>query len=107
MSRYELIAEALQEKVNLGELTLEEANKINDLAYSKYVEEASKENKDLELIDKLRELVEAGTVKLSKEDTECIQKLIDGAEKGDEETAETDEPKEEEPSDEAQETPAE
>ena len=117
MTKYEMIAEALQEKVNNGELTLEDANKINDLAYEKYygsvVEEASNENKDLELIDELRALVEAGKVKLEKDDIKCIKKLIKNAEGEEEstpaeedgeketekkdETSENDESKEEEP----------
>lgn len=82
MSKYEQIVEALQNKVDNGELTLEDANRLNDLAYDKYVLEASDE-KDLELIDELRSLVEAGKVKLSKDDVKCIKELIDSAEDDD------------------------
>lgn len=39
MSKYEIIFEALQSKVNLGELTIEDAEVINNLAYEKYVVE--------------------------------------------------------------------
>lgn len=37
MTKYDIIFEALQERVNSGELTLEDANIINDLAYEKYI----------------------------------------------------------------------
>ena len=45
---YNVIFEKLQEKLNNGELTIEQANEVNDLAFDKYVfddmfEEATKE----------------------------------------------------------------
>lgn len=42
MDKYEVIFESLQERVNKGELTMEQAERLNDLAYTKYVTEASK-----------------------------------------------------------------
>ena len=39
MTKYEIIFETLQDKVNSGELTIEEAEVLNDLAYEKYVTE--------------------------------------------------------------------
>ena len=38
MNRYNIIFEALQERVELGELTVEQAEVLNDIAYEKYVE---------------------------------------------------------------------
>lgn len=37
MTKYEIIFESLQEKVNSGELSLEDASVINDIAYEKYI----------------------------------------------------------------------
>ena len=36
MTKYEIIHEALQDKVNSGELTVEDAEILNDMAYEKY-----------------------------------------------------------------------
>ena len=36
MTKYEIMYEALQEKVNSGELTVEDAEILNDIAYEKY-----------------------------------------------------------------------
>ena len=47
MDRYDLIVEELQRRIDAGELSLEDANKINDEAFAKYVgEEASTEDTD-------------------------------------------------------------
>ena len=42
MNDYELIAMNIQEKVDMGELTIEEANYLNDRAYEMYVSEAAR-----------------------------------------------------------------
>ena len=101
MTKYEKIAEVLQERVDNGELSLNDAERLNDLAYQKYVieaegfiEEAANESKDLELIDKLRALVEAGKVKLGKDDIKCIKELIEDAEDDDEKPEDTEQPAE-------------
>lgn len=39
MTKYNLIFKTLQSKVNSGELTLEQAEEVNELAYQKYVTE--------------------------------------------------------------------
>lgn len=39
MESYNAIYEELQNRVNSGELTVEEANVLNDMAYDKYVGE--------------------------------------------------------------------
>lgn len=43
MNRYMEIADELQRRVDAGEMTLEAAEKINDLAYAKYIGEAPEE----------------------------------------------------------------
>lgn len=40
MTRYEKIFESLQEKVNSGEMTFEEAEELNDIAFEKYATES-------------------------------------------------------------------
>lgn len=47
MNKYEIIFESLQDMVNSGDLTLEQANEINDLAYEKYVIEAGLTQKQI------------------------------------------------------------
>lgn len=39
MTKYSLLAEAIQEKLDNGELSLEDANVLNDMAYEKYADE--------------------------------------------------------------------
>ena len=39
MTKYEIMYEALQEKVNSGELTVEDAEILNDIAYDRYAED--------------------------------------------------------------------
>ena len=55
MKKYDIIFEALQQKVESGELTFEEASTLNDIAFEKFAddeteyveaEEASKEDGD-------------------------------------------------------------
>lgn len=118
MNKYDLILEKLQDQVDRGVISFEDAEKVNMLAFEKYgchelVEEASGENNDLELIDELRGLIEAGKLKLDKEDTEYIKELIKDAEeddddekeekkeKDDKKDAEEDQVPEEEPSEDA------
>lgn len=43
MNKYEIIFESLQEKVTSGELTIEQAEELNDTAYQKYVVEGTEE----------------------------------------------------------------
>ena len=106
MTKYEKIVEVLQERVDNGELSLTDAERLNDLAYQKYViesedfvEESADESKDLELIDKLRGLVEAGKVKLGKDDIKCIKELIEDAEDDADDKDETPDEEAEEPVD--------
>ena len=39
MTKYEIMYEALQDKVNSGELTVEDAKILNDIAYEKFGED--------------------------------------------------------------------
>ena len=48
MNKYDIIFEALQEKLENGELTMEEAETLNDAAYNRYVTEANAYNKFLD-----------------------------------------------------------
>lgn len=84
MNKYDMIFESLQERVNNGELTVDDANRLNDLAYEKYVVNESKKDDDLAMIDDLRSKIEAGDVKLSKDCIEEIKELI-GSEDDDKE----------------------
>ena len=47
MNKYDLIFESLQESLDNGEITLEEAEILNDYAYDKYVEEATRLAKEI------------------------------------------------------------
>lgn len=94
MTKYEIIYEELQSRVDKGELTVEQAEVLNDLAYDKYATESADNSKDLELIDQLRGLVEAGKIKLSKDDIKCIKELIEDAEEDDDDKDESDDEKE-------------
>ena len=47
MNKYELIFEAVQEALDNNEITLEEAEILNDYAYDKYVEEATRLAKEI------------------------------------------------------------
>ena len=47
MNKYDLIFESLQESLDNGEITLEEAEVLNDYAYDKYVEEATRLAKEI------------------------------------------------------------
>jgi hypothetical protein len=94
IERYNAIFENLQERVNKGEITLEDAQKVNDMAYDRYMSEAAKDN-NVEMIEKLAELVKDGKVTLKDEDVKCIKELVDGAKAGedDEEEAPAEEAK--------------
>lgn len=75
MDKYNEIFELIQEQVDNGELTLEEAEALNDAAYSKYVEESSNEIETLEdamtAIDNLLTAVESGGEEEGAEITEA------------------------------------
>ena len=43
VEKYNAIADSLENRLKTGELTIEQANLINDAAYAKYVEEANEE----------------------------------------------------------------
>lgn len=75
MNKYEIIFNTLQKKVDNGELTLEKASEINDLAYEKYVTESFFKNP---LKDKLKELEKIKDAKPSEyDDNKEIKKFVD------------------------------
>ena len=39
MTKYEAIADQIQHRYDIGEITLEQANELNDMAYNKYISE--------------------------------------------------------------------
>lgn len=48
MDKYELIFEKIQEQLEKGEITLEEAEALNDVAFNRYVTEGNAYNKALD-----------------------------------------------------------
>ena len=104
-TKYDVIFENLQEKVTNGELTMEDAMKVNDLAYKKYgdvvLEEEAKDPEDL--LDDLEDLVKDGKVTLTDDDIKVIKEMIKRADDG--ETQEG--PKEETSDEKKDEAPAE
>jgi len=80
MNKYNLIFNTLQSKVNSGELTLEQAEEVNELAYQKYITESvvkkildSHKKKKEEKLKKIQErqiimnkLIEEGTALAKK-----------------------------------------
>lgn len=75
MNKYEIIFSTLQKRVDNGELTLEKASEINDLAYEKYVTESFFINP---LKIKLKELEKIKNAKPSEyADNKEIKKFVD------------------------------
>ena len=99
MTMYESVFNKLQERVNSGELTLEDANRLNDYAYKKYVVEAEEVSKDEELIGALLQKVQDG-FKLPKKVKEAIEDVM----KDDDDS---DDNKSEEPAEDSEDAPAE
>lgn len=56
MDKYEIIFNALQERVNTGELTIEKAEQLNDLAYEKYVTESFTKSPLKNMIPQLKKI---------------------------------------------------
>lgn len=105
-TKYDVIFENLQEKVTNGELTMEDAMKVNDLAYKKYgdivIEEGTKDPEDL--LDELEDLVKDGKVTLTDDDIKVIKEIIKRADDGEKKEEPKEEPSEEKKE---EETPAE
>ena len=82
INKYEAIHDELQKKIDAGDLTMEDAQKVDDLAYEKYADtylESADDDEDL--VEELAEKVKDGSVKLSAEDRKCIKELIKSSEK--------------------------
>lgn len=71
-SMYEAVYEKLNEKVESGELTLEDAQRLNQFAYDKYMAEAEEASKEEELVQCLLQKVQDG-YKLPKKLKECLE----------------------------------
>ena len=109
MTKYDVIHENLQEKINNGELTLEDAQKVDNLAYEKYsdvefVEEKADEQADL--VDELEDLVKDGKVTLTDDDVKYIKDIIARAVTSDTKEDADDDKKSDDSKDEKGETPA-
>jgi translation initiation factor 2B subunit (eIF-2B alpha/beta/delta family) len=105
INKYEAIHESLQEKVNTGELTLEDAEKVDTLAYEKYADVYLKEAKDdVKLAKNLADAIDDGKVVLTDDNRKCIEDLLKSVVKGndsegsdDKDDKKDDEPEETEP----------
>ena len=85
MTKYDLIHKRLQSKVNKGELTLEYAQRVNDIAYKKYRHTLMTESKDdiVEILDKIKSGIEDGSIELSRYQKACIREICDSCCDGD------------------------
>ena len=109
MTKYDVIHENLQEKINNGELTLEDAQKVDNLAYEKYsdvefVEEKADDQADL--VDELEDLVKDGKVTLTDDDVKYIKDIIAKADTSDTKEDTDDDNKSDDSKDEKDEAPA-
>ena len=77
MTKYDIIFEELQYKVNSGELAVEDAQILNDLAYEKYSEESVTYDQYLESMEE--ELF--GEATRYKEEQEKLAKKINAEQK--------------------------
>ena len=103
MNMYEKIFEKLQERVETGELTMEDAERLNERAYEKYVIEKEEGSKDENLVNSLLEKVQNG-YKLPKKLKECIEDAVEEEDKSDDEKSDDgEESSDEEPEAEAEE----
>ncbi len=109
MTKYDVIHENLQEKINNGELTLEDAQKVDNLAYEKYsdvefVEEKADDQADL--VDELEDLVKDGKVTLTDDDVKYIKDIIARADTSDTKEDADDDKKSDDSKDQKDEAPA-
>lgn len=91
MNMYEKIFEKLQERVETGELTMEDAERLNERAYEKYVIEKEEGSKDENLVNSLLEKVQNG-YKLPKKLKECIEDAVEDEDESDDDEASDEEP---------------
>lgn len=108
MSKYQIIRSRILDKLNNGEITMEEATRLNVAAYEKYgvITESAKDD-DEELLDDLKDLVKDGSVELSKDLRKSLKELLASAKKEEENEEEEDEEEgEEEEEDEMKESVA-
>ena len=92
MDKYDAIFESLQEKVNSGEITIEEAEAVNTAAYEKYVvAEESKAEDIADLLEELSDKVKDGDITIPKDIVDSLKDLSgDSCEKKDDDDDESD-----------------
>ena len=92
MNKYDAIFESLQEKVNSGEITIEEAEAVNTAAYEKYVvAEESKAEDVADLLEELSDKVKDGDITIPKDIVDSLKDLCgDSCEKKDDDDDESD-----------------
>ena len=92
MDKYDAIFESLQEKVNSGEITIEEAEAVNTAAYEKYVvAEESKAEDVADLLEELSDKVKDGDITIPKDIVDSLKDLCrDSCEKKDDDDDESD-----------------
>lgn len=63
MNKYELIFEAVQEALDNNEITLEEAEFLNDYAYDRYITESSNNEREFNRMKKLAKITDDSVLK--------------------------------------------
>lgn len=99
MNMYNEVFEKIQKKLDAGEISFEDAERLNDVAFEKYCTEKSSDAADL--LDDVKGAVEDGKVKLSKDEMKTLNEILGrckdcgdgesddkGSDEGEDETAE-------------------
>jgi|GEM_PF-3858900 len=73
--KFLLIQNELLNQYETGEITESAYLALSNRASERYIMETAKD--DVEMLDKLKDAVENGDVKLSDDDRDCLQKLLD------------------------------
>ena len=91
-TKYDIIFEELQNRVNVGEISITEAEQLNDIAYAKYsgILVAESKDDDIELINNLLKKVEDGKVKLTEELRNAIADVVGDDDKDDDKDSDDD-----------------
>lgn len=87
--KFLLLQNELLNKYELGEITESAYLALTNRATERYLSESAKD--DAEMLDKLKDAVEDGKVKLTDDDRECLQKLLDKVEDKDDDKDDNDE----------------
>lgn len=76
MTMYEAMYEKIQKRYESGEITLETAERLNELAYDKYVEEKGDKSADEEMAENFLQKVQDGK-KIPKKLKEELKDFLD------------------------------